>query len=385
MGRPRVLIITRNLPPLLGGMERLNQGIIRSLMSDYAVTVVGPAGCGECLADGELELVEVPHRPLWRFILYSLVLSSRSAFRKRPHLVIAGSGVTAPAAHIAASIVRARSVVYLHGLDLTVPNPLYRACWLPFVRRMDLALANSHNTGQLALANGIAASRLEVLHPGTELPRSNSASGDDFRRDHNLGDRPVLLSVGRLTRRKGLAEFVTTALPAVLSAHPQALLLIIGEDASNALTAGSGSERQKIIESSRRAGVAEAVMILRHCDETTLAAAFGAADVYVFPVLAVPGDVEGFGMVAIEAAAHGLPTVAFGVGGVPDAVVDGQSGSLVAERDYEAFADRIAYWLARRGAPEVAPQCVAVAELFGWDVFGRKLRTLMKRLLGDRK
>ena len=139
------------------------------------------------------------------------------------------------------------------------------------------------------------------------------------------------------------------------------------------------------MESARKAGMADAVRILPHCDEAMLSAAFRAADVYVFPVLAVPGDVEGFGMVAIEAAAHGLPTVAFGVGGVPDAVIEGQSGSLVAERDYDGFASRIGYWLSLRDEPEVATRCVEAAAPFGWDVFGQQLRELLQVRLGDRQ
>lgn len=382
--RPHVLVITRNLPPLLGGMERLNQRLIHSLVNDYTVAIIGPAGCGEYFRGDAVDIVEVPHRPLWRFILHSLFQGVRSARRQRPQFVIAGSGLTAPAAWIAAFITGARSVVYLHGLDLTVLSRLYRACWMPFVRRMDLALANSRNTARLALENGVAATRLEVLHPGTDLPAHDPVSGRDFRRDHDLGDRPILLSVGRLTRRKGLAEFIKEAFPAILLAHPQALLLIIGEEASNALNASAEPERQRLIESARQAGVADAVRILPHCDEATLSAAFRAADVYAFPVLAVPGDVEGFGMVAIEAAAHGLPTVAFGFGGVPDAVVEGQSGSLVAERDYDGMANCIGYWLSRRDEPEVASLCAQAAIPFGWDKFGQRLRILLKDPRGDR-
>ena len=383
--RPHVLVITRNLPPLLGGMERLNQRMIHSLVSDYNVGIIGPAGCGEYFRGDTVDVVEVPHRPLWRFILHSLVQGMRLARRKRPQIVIAGSGLTAPATRVAAAIAGARSVVYLHGLDLTVPNRLYRACWLPFVRRMDLALANSRNTARLAFEKGVAANRLQVLHPGTDLPAPDPVSGRNFRRDHGFGARPILLSVGRLTRRKGLAEFVKEALPAILSTHPQALLLVIGEEASNALNASADSERERIMESARKAGMADAVRILPHCDEAVLSAAFRAADVYVFPVLAVPGDVEGFGMVAIEAAAHGLPTVAFGVGGVPDAVIEGQSGSLVAERDYDGFASRIGYWLSLRDEPEVATRCVEAAAPFGWDVFGQQLRELLQVRLGDRQ
>jgi phosphatidylinositol alpha-1,6-mannosyltransferase len=78
-------------------------------------------------------------------------------------------------------------------------------------------------------------------------------------------------------------------------------------------------------------------------------------------------------MVAIEAAAHGLPTVAFEAGGVADAVVEGVSGSLVQAENYEAFASQINRWLAIRDQPQTRSKCMAAASVFGWDRFSEKL------------
>ena len=79
-----------------------------------------------------------------------------------------------------------------------------------------------------------------------------------------------------------------------------------------------------------------------------LHAAYAEADALVFPVLELPGDVEGFGMVALEAAAHGLPTFGFRSGGVPDAVQEGRTGELVSASDYGGLAERLANHLASR-------------------------------------
>jgi phosphatidylinositol alpha-1,6-mannosyltransferase len=301
--------------------------------------------------------------------------------RRKFDLIVAGSGLTAPLAWWASRRAHGRFVVYLHGLDIIAPSAIYQRCWLPFIRRADLVLVNSRNTCRLAVERGIPERVIEILHPGTELPGPDPEAGRAFRTENGLGDRPLLLSVGRLTPRKGLAEFISRALPAIIAESPDALLLVIGADASDAVRRAGGSQQARIMRSAEEAGVSAAVRILPPCDDATLSAAYYAANVYIFPVLDLPGDVEGFGMVAIEAAAHGLPTVAFAVGGVADAVAEGVSGSLAEAGDYVAFATLVHQWLASRNQQRIRERCSEAVSGCGWDSFGEKLQTALRSQL----
>lgn len=267
--------------------------------------------------------------------------------------------------------------VYLHGLDIVAPSRVYQWLWLPFIRRCDLILANSTNTASLARARGVPSGRIRILHPGTDLPELNAEAAGDFRKHYDLEKRPVLLTVGRLTRRKGLVEFVTKALPDVVANYPGVLLLVIGDEAVDALHTQTGSERERILVAARSAGVEHSVRFLGRCSEAVLSAAYQAADLHVFPVLEMPGDVEGFGMVALESAAHGLPTVAFAVGGVPDAVQDGHSGCLVAPGDYRGFGKAISARLAQPRDDAKVAACRAFAGGKTWPLFGERLIGLL--------
>ncbi len=124
--RRRLLLITRNFPPLWGGMERLNWHIADELAREYAVTVVGPAGAAAHAPAG-VSVIEAPLRPLWRFLLLATWRALRAARRSRPAVVLAGSGLTAPLAWLAARLSGARCGAYVHGLDLIVSHPVYRA------------------------------------------------------------------------------------------------------------------------------------------------------------------------------------------------------------------------------------------------------------------
>lgn len=371
------LLITRNLPPLRGGMERLNLRLAHALAGMGALAVCGPRGSAAELPAGA-EVAEVPAERLWRFLIGALPRALLMARRCKPGVVIAGSGLSAPFAWACARLCHARYIVYLHGLDIVADSLPYRLGWLPFVRRADLALANSRNTAALARNAGIE--RLEILHPGTNFPALQPEVVEAFRARHELGMRPLMLSVGRLTPRKGLAGFVREALPAILGAHPDARLLVIGEDAVHAAKAAPGSELQRVREAAEAAGVASSIRFMPHCDDDELIAAYQSADVHVFPVREIPGDIEGFGMVAVEAAANGLPTIAFAVGGVPDAVLEPATGDLVVPGDFTAFAEAVVRRLATRGDARMRQVTRDAAFRFGWDVFEVRLRELIMNL-----
>jgi phosphatidylinositol alpha-1,6-mannosyltransferase len=375
--RPRTLLITRNLPPLRGGMERLNLHMAMALAEWSDLTVIGPTGCRELLPT-VVEVHEVPARPLRSFLLRSLYAAWRAA-RERYDIVIAGSGLTALATQLAAWRSGARAAAYVHGLDLLAPHPLYRALWMPALRRLDLALANSANTARIAAEHGVANGRIDVVHPGVTLPGDAPDSTHDFRRTYGLGDRPILLSVGRLTARKGLVEFVHESLPAVRRQHPDVLLLVIGDEAPDALTGANSGGRAALEALATELGLAEHVRLLGPCSDEVLTQAYFAADVHVFPVRDLPGDVEGFGMVAIEAAAHGLPTVAFAVGGVPDAVSPGESGYLVTAGGYREFAGAICRVLEARHDRPLRAGARKFAESFCWSKFDANLRRALNK------
>lgn len=375
----RILIVTRNLPPLWGGMERLNWHVADELARRAEVRVVGPAGAAAHAPPG-VRLHEVPLKPLARFLLGAQWRALRLARAWKPQLVLAGSGLTAPLALLAARACGAKAAAYVHGLDVTVPHLVYRRAWLPALRRMDRVVANSGATARLAALAGVSPDRIGIVHPGVSLAMGGRehAVAERFRAEHSLGMGPLLLSVGRLTQRKGLREFVTEALPIIATARPDVRLVVVGDAPTDALHAHPQTP-QSIGAAAEAAGVGRNVRFLGVItDPNRLAACYRAADVHVFPVRDIPDDPEGFGMVAVEAASHGLPTVAFAVGGVADAVADGTSGALVASGDYAAFAGTVLRLLA---VPIAADRVRSHAERFSWPRFGNALEAQFAPLL----
>ncbi|HMN19847.1 MAG TPA: glycosyltransferase family 4 protein [Ottowia sp.] len=365
----RILHITRNLPPLVGGMERLNWHMADELSRDAEVRVIGPSGAA-AVKPPSVALSEAPLKPLPLFLLVAFFKTLWAALRWRPDVILAGSGLTAPIAWLASKACSARSAAYLHGFDITAPNPVYQRMWVPVFKRMEHVIANSTPTRQLAIAAGVPESRISIVHPGVTLPVAPqpAATIEVFKRQHGLHGKKILLSVGRLTTRKGLREFVAQALPGIVQAAPGAMLVVVGEAPKDSLGAGLQTV-QSIEDEARQARVDAHLKFLGVItDPVQLATVYEAADVHVFPVRHIPNDPEGFGMVAIEAAAHGLPTVAFATGGVVDAVREEVSGHLVAANDYFALAQRILQVL-EQPIPTTAVK--TFAQGFAWNRFGQ--------------
>jgi len=356
-------------------MEKLVQNIYKALKTKYQIEIIGPTGCKE-FVDTNTSVIVCPASPIFVFLLCSFIMSLYRALRFRPAIVFGGSGLVAPAVVCVSKIVGVRSTCYLHGLDIVADNVLYRMVFLPAIRALDTVIVNSRNTAKLAEEVGIHASKLNILHPSVSFESSYPLQPG--RKDNLLSDSDthckILLSVGRLTDRKGLAEFVEHAMPALVSKFSDLKLIIIGDSATDAVKSTS-NQIEKITSIAKSLDLQEHVKLLGIVDDATLNTAYEMSDVLVFPVLPKKDDVEGFGIVAIEAAAHGLPTVAFNVGGVSDAVSNNISGYLVESGNYSVLVNSIAMILDKQ-ADITAKSCREFAMGFSRSEFERNLLSI---------
>jgi phosphatidylinositol alpha-1,6-mannosyltransferase len=174
-----------------------------------------------------------------------------------------------------------------------------------------------------------AAARMVRLPPGVDEKVFHPGSGGSAVRERlGLAGRPVVVCVSRLVPRKG-QDTLIRALPAILARVPETVLLIVG----------GGPYEKDLRKLAEETGVAGSVHFTGAVPWAELPAHHGAGDVFAMPCRTRRGglDVEGLGIVYLEASATGLPVVAGDSGGAPDAVLDGETG-----------------WVVRGGPPAVA-------------------------------
>ncbi|MBL4833796.1 MAG: glycosyltransferase family 4 protein [Pseudomonas sp.] len=352
-------------------MEKLNWHMADELSSQATVKVIGPSGSA-LLKPLTITLTEAPLKPLSLFLLVAFLKGLWLALRWKPDVILAGSGLTAPIVWLLSKLCGARSAAYLHGFDITVNHDLYRRFWRPTFKKLDRVIVNSRPTQALAISAGVNQSNMSIVYPGVSLPEAPQPkeSVTTFKTKYDLSGKKILLSVGRLTTRKGLREFVEHSLPSIVHAEPNAMLIVIGVPPSNSLGAGIQTV-ESIQAQAERSGVARHIRFLGVVtDKDLLATAYEAADVHVFPVRNIVDDPEGFGMVAVEAAAHGLPTIAFATGGIVDAVMEGASGYMVETNNYPQMSNKILQCLS---SPPADKAIRGFAEAYSWPTFREQL------------
>lgn len=341
----RILVLTWNFPPRVGGIEHVAERVCSGLRARSHVlrilTSRGPAD-----ADTPADPADVLRSPLGGlagYTLWSCAAAVVAAWRFRPEAVLVTSLASMPAAWVLSLFTRLPLHLVVYGSDLLVEGRLYRALSRGLLRRCRRIVAISDHTRSLAIGAGAPAERVVVIPPGFEPRRADAAAvqaaRERWRRD--LAGRRVLLTVGRLVRRKGVLELVERVMPAVVARHPHALLLAVGEDAGASLIHRGEPMSDRIRAAVEARQLQGHVRLLGRLNDADLAGLTACADVFVLRCLDLPRDIEGFGIVFLEAAVEGVPSVATRVGGIPDAVADGETGLLVGAGDDGAFAEAV--------------------------------------------
>ncbi|NMF96739.1 glycosyltransferase family 4 protein [Aromatoleum toluolicum] len=224
-------------------------------------------------------------------------------------------------AWIIARLIGRSVTVYAHGEELTGWGRGNKYRVMRFVlRHADHVIANSDFTFEVLVGMGVPRDRIVIINPGVDVARFSPGLPCQDLRD-SLQLRPgarLLLSVGRLNRRKGF-DTVIRCLPDLCAA---------GHDVHYAIV-GIGEDRAYLETLARETGVAERVHLLGHVPMDDLPRWYNACDLFVLVNRDIDGDTEGFGLVFLEAAACGKVSVAGTAGGTGAAVLDGVTGLRV--------------------------------------------------------
>jgi len=193
------------------------------------------------------------------------------------------------------------------------------------------AIANSRNTARLIDETGWHRGSAHVVYPGVDSVSFHPAADRGaLRQRFAPNGELVLMSVARLQKRKG-HDLVLRALALLMKDTPALKYVVVGD----------GNERDALVRLAAELGVSGAVHFTGEVAASSLPAHFAACDVFVLPTRVEGYDFEGFGLVFLEAAAAGKPSIGGRNGGVPEAVAEGETGLLVSGHDVEELAGAI--------------------------------------------
>lgn len=309
------------------------------------ITVLAPAVPGYRAFD-QAQAFEVRRWPTWlaqvpglaRVLQFALPLLHTLTLYRRKRFDLIECGQALPFGLIAWVFKRAFGVPYLvwiYGREILKPQqyPVMRCILRSVLQEAILVISISESTRQAAIQIGVSSGGVRVIYPPVDTHRFHpDIDGSWVIARHGLQGKKVILTVSRLVPRKGI-DTVIRAIPAILEAVPNAVYVIVGE----------GPDRRRLESLAQGLGVADYVHFVGSVDDRVLPAYYAACDVFVMVSRSIPeaGEVEGFGIVYLEAGACGKPVVAGRSGGVAEALQDGISGLLVDPSDVSAVGDAV--------------------------------------------
>lgn len=356
----------------VGGMQRLAQGLHAALGEHPGV-----------------ELHSLLLETSWKATPYRMPWYMAGLLRQIPAIVkregidvvLHSSMVTASltpvlrrAIHAAGAIIAAIPV----GRDVTLPTVGYQWYVRRVLRSLDVVFPISRATGRECLQRGLPPARMHVVPCGADnvlfnAPRDRAAARRELLRA--IGESPetipddalILVSVGRHQERKGFQWFTGTVMPRL----PEDVIYLV---------TGEGPMTGRIREAIDRNGLHRNVRLLGKVAEEMLGKLYRGADLFVMPNVAVKGDMEGFGVVMLEAGMCGVPVLAADLEGISDVIREGENGHLVRSADPTAFQEHILRYRADLALRAEASRRAAAytASHFSWpaiaDTYVRLLR-----------
>ena len=360
----RLLFVSHSFPPPdaplsnVGGMQRVATELHGALQGrdDVAMRTVA--------LRSSWKWVHIKAAP---FLASLAVRLGREAAAHRADAILFTSMTTALPLLIAGPALKRKGIrlaAIVHGLDVTDQNPVYQIAVRRLCGLLDAVMPVSRATGEELVARGLPRERVHVVPNAVDLDRFEgvATSRDEPARIQIAGAPPLpddaflLVTVGRQVRRKGFAWFIENVMPKL----PDRVVFWL---------AGDGPERENIEATIESAGLQQRVRCLGKISEAELVELYRRGQMFVMPNIVVPGDMEGFGIVMLEAGACGLPTLAADLEGIRDVIDEGVNGWFAPTEGAEAFAARIQSLLDDPDALRQASQRTAeyVTSTFRWD------------------
>lgn len=333
----KILIPTADYPPIIGGISSVALNVSRELARmGHAVTVVAPR-IGDTHEFDRGEPAEVIRFLGYRFRAVRFVSLFAATWPRvaDADLIL---GINASYGGIIGLLARRRygTPYAAFGYAYEFLKFRHRPAPAGILRRVyaqaRVVIAISGFTRENLLTFGAPPHKIEVILPGappirTFLPEEIA----ELKRRYTIDGQRVILGAGRFVPRKGHLTLLRS-MPRILETIPDALLVLVGK----------GSHFHEAVMEAHALGIRERVLFPGILSEDDMAKMFQSCEVFALPTGDDGrGQVEGFGLVFVEANAYGKPAVAGRSGGVADAVADGETGIIVEPDQPEALASAI--------------------------------------------
>ena len=334
--RDHLIFLTRKHPDSIGGVQRHSARLIEGMKDSFEVENIRWKG------------------PEWGAPFYFPYFYYKS-IRNGASLLHCDDAVTALVGARIRRSSKKKVVATVHGLDIVLPIPWYQRRLQGALAHLDKIVCVSEATAIQVRSRGLPDEKIEVIPNAAEDVENRLDKDESLYREIerqakiDLRGKRVLFSLGRPLKRKGFDYFIREVFPHLpencvyIAAGPEpksprwlkTVRPLLGKKYHDLLLLASGA--LTVHDELKNLSRHPRLFYLNGVDEEMRELLFAASDLLIMPNRTVPGDMEGFGIVALEAAIRGVPVVATGIEGVIDAVIHDENGLCVPEGDVAAM------------------------------------------------
>ncbi|MCK5332360.1 glycosyltransferase family 4 protein [Candidatus Parcubacteria bacterium] len=315
----KILYISRKFPPSIGGMEKVAYELYRQLERKEEVELIKWGGSNKWL------FIVVPF-----FLLKSFLI----LFTKKINIIYIADGSIAPLGFILKIFSKKPVIMTAHALDIVYSNKIYQYFVLKSIAKLDKIICISNYTKNECIKRKVPIEKITIITNGISdefyienMNKKNILLELEKTLKIPLEEKKIIISVGRLVKRKGVQWFVENVIPEILKKRKDFVYLVIGEGVMN----------EKIAKIIAEKKLNKHVKLLGKIDTTTLKFIYNSSNIFIMPNIPVKGNAEGFGLVTLEAASCGLSVVASNLEGIKDALRDYKKGFLITPYDKNEY------------------------------------------------
>ena len=354
------LIVTRNFPPDLGGMQNLMEGLSNALLNHGPVKVFADYSDNSEVYDqnSKLNIQRVAGLKIFRKYRKANLIKE---FMEQNELRASFFDHWKSIENIENEILKKnKSFCLIHSKEINHPvgSSLHKRV-LNALAKADHVIANSRFTKELAMKLGVK--NVTVINPGCNYPISVNDEAKSFANEIYGQSSPKLITVSRLDGRKSHQNILMT-IKNLLPKFPKLKYVSIGD----------GDERKNLEKLKRELKLDNNVKLIFSSTEQEKVALLEQSDVFVMPSVVYKKSVEGFGITYIEAASYGTPSIGGIYGGEGDAIKSGQTGYLCNGNDLNALYDTLSKILINDHYKELGTNALNFSKNFSWNIIVKK-------------
>lgn len=297
--KQKILLITNNYPPIIGGVETYSYDLYQSLKSKTKVDLIA-------------------NRKGKKYYPFFIIYSFFKAVIKQKdysHIHLC-SGVLAPLIPLFQLLKNKKISITIHGLDITWENYFYQKT-IPFLlKKADAIVTVSQYTKKICLKKGLPKNKIRVIPNSINYnnPSITISKAKWMKKYHIQQNSKQIITVGRLIKRKGVKIFIKEVISKIKTPNFQYHII------------GSGPEINEIKNTIKNLGLTKKCHLHGKIADRDLKTFYQNCDIFVMPNIEIKGDIEGFGIVCIEASREGLLVLGSGIQGTKDAIINNKTG-----------------------------------------------------------